>query len=250
MGRQADVEAVTAVLDHDTGIIEMAVRGRWNRQVWLESYRMINKCLAGHPAGLVLDLSAFEDPRGASTSLWLTAAAQGERMEPPVPVVACMASPQLAVGLRHMPGYASIRSARTAITSHRTTTSQVRLQLHPRPSSAATARQLVTAACEEWGMPLLLPRARLVATELVGNAVVHAGTPIDVVISHRGQVRRPVTRRSPYLHLAVYDRSPRMPATGDGRGHGMRIITAAVQGWGALPTREGKVVWAMLREQD
>jgi hypothetical protein len=235
-------------VDHDTGIIQLSVRGSWNRQVWLESYRMLNKCLAGHPAGLVLDLSAFEDPRAGSTSLWLTAAAQGQRMEPPVPVVTCMAAANLSAGLARLPGFASIRSAHTAITSHRTMTSQVRLQLPPRPSAAASARQLVTAACEEWGMPRLLPRARLVATEMINNAVRHAGTEIEAVISHRGQVRRPVSRRGTYLHLAVYDRDPRMPEPAGGRG--LHIIRVASQGWGALPTRDGKVVWALLREQD
>ncbi|MEV4347048.1 ATP-binding protein [Actinoplanes sp. NPDC049596] len=248
MGRQEDDSAVTAVVDHDTGIVELSVRGRWNRQIWLESYRMLNKCLAGHPAGLVLDLSAFEDPRAGSTSLWLTAAAQGERMEPPVPVVTCLVAPNLTAGLARMPRFASIRSARTAITSHRTMTSQVRLQLQPQPSASAGARQLVTAACEEWGMPMLLPRARLVATELVTNAVRHAGTEIDVVISHRGHLRRPISRRTTYLHLAVYDRNPTLPEPNGGRG--LHIIRIATQGWGALPTREGKVVWALLREQD
>ena len=261
--------SVSAVMDHENGVIEVSVEGRWGRRSRLtESHlavsRTVRKCLAEHPAGLILALDRLQDLRAASAPLWLTTAAQGREMEPWVPVVACL-SPGTPLAGRigrldprgNLPVFPSARLAMTSITSHRPQTSQVRLHLQPRLRAAATARQLVTAACEEWHMPLVLPRARLVVSELVANAVEHAGTPIDVVVSHRGPVHRTTPRgSSPRLHLAVYDRDPRMPQPQPvigqppgARGRGLRIVSVATESWGVLPTRDGKVVWAMLREQ-
>ena len=268
-GEGASDMVVTAVMDHETGIIELAVKGRWERHSWLdhdrlEAGRVVRKCLAEHPPGLVLGLDHLDDSRADSASLWLTTASQGRRMEPPVPVVACVTPDSPLAGklgrmdARHLlPVFPTRRLALTSIASHRPQTSQVRLELQPHVGAAATARQLVAAACEEWHMPLLLPRARLIVSELVANGVEHAGTTIDVVVSHRGTVRRTAGHRDrPYLHLAVYDRNSRIPqavppagGTPGGRGRGLRIVSVASDGWGILPTHEGKVVWAMLREE-
>ncbi|WUJ12171.1 ATP-binding protein [Actinoplanes sp. NBC_00393] len=245
---------VAAVMDHETGIIELTVNGQWDRGLGYTAYRTAQKCLAEHPAGLALDLLNLHDPRSASAPLWMTVAAQGGRLHPPVPVVACLPPTARLAGRldrigagRHLSMFSTVGLARTAITSHRPTTSQVRLQLPPVPASVANARQIVGAACTEWGMTALLPRARLVVSELVTNAVVHVGSPIDVVISHRGTLRRAASRGATSLHLAVYDHDPRMPPP-SGNGKGLRLVTVASQAWGVLPTRVGKVVWAILRE--
>jgi hypothetical protein len=147
----------------------------------------------------------------------------------------------------HLSLFSTVGLARTAITSHRPTTSQVRLQLPPVPASVAHARQIVSAACAEWHMDAVRPRALLVVSELVANAVLHVGGPIDVVISHRGTLRRAATRRATSLPLAVYDKDVRMPPP-SGSGMGLRLVSVASQAWGVLPARDGKVVWAILRE--
>ncbi|MDI6104754.1 ATP-binding protein [Actinoplanes sp. NEAU-A12] len=98
-------------------------------------------------------------------------------------------------------------------------------------------------------MPSVIDRARLVAAELVANAVEHAGTDIVLVVS----------RRDTGVHLAVSDGDTELPhlarpgdaePTGDdrSRGLGVRIVDAATSVWGALPTSGGKVVWAILRK--
>ncbi|MEU4427990.1 ATP-binding protein [Actinoplanes sp. NPDC024001] len=245
---------VTALLDHESGIIELTVHGRWSHRLCTTLYRTVQKCLAEHPTALVLDLSGLHDPHAASAPFWLTVAAQGRRLQPTVPVVACLPRTNRLSGrldrlgvTRDLPIFATLRLAHTAVTSHRPTTSRVRLQLPPVPTSVRNARQIVTAACTEWGMPGLLPRALLVVSELVANAVVHVGSPIDVVISHRGTLRRAATRGSTSLHLAVHDEDHRMPPS-RGTGLGLRLVTVASYSWGVLPTRQGKVVWAILRE--
>jgi anti-sigma regulatory factor (Ser/Thr protein kinase) len=245
--------SVTAVVDDETWVVEFTVRGSWGRPLWLTAFNLLNKCLAHHPAGLLLDLRGLLDPGAISAPLWLTAATHGLRMEPAVGVAACLpARTDLAVRLgggiagQLVPAFPTVPLARSFLTSHRPRMDRVRLHLPPDSAAAARARHMVTAVCEEWGMGSLVPRARLVVSELVVNAAEHAGTPIDVLISRRGQ--------GTYLHLAVLDGSRDHPVIRAGavdplteRGYGLHIVDAAVRGWGALPTHHGKMVWALLK---
>lgn len=247
---------VTAMADAGTGTIDLAVRGRWGHKVWLQSYETLAKCVAGHPDGIVIDLHHLQDRRGVSAPLWLTTRAQGARMQPPVPVVVTApATTALAVRLtrrgarRRVPVLPTLREAQAALAA-RDPADQLRLRLPPDATATVVAREAVTDACLRWNpVDLLLP-AQLVISELVANAAEHAGTPIGVHISRLGTAVRTFG-----LRLAVYDQDPRMPrhpargisAPPGQRGLGLRIVDAAAQAWGALPTRTGKVVWASLR---
>ncbi|WP_430782659.1 ATP-binding protein [Actinoplanes sp. G11-F43] len=244
--------SVAAVVDDETWVVDLTVRGTWERQLWLRTFGLINECLAHHPAGLLLDLRGLHDPGAISAPLWVTAATTGDRMDPPVRIAACPPpGTDLATRLdghtarRLVPAFATVPLARSFLASRRPMLDRVRLHLPPTNGAAAGARHVVTLACEEWGMHPHLARARLVVSELVLNAAEHAGTPIDVLISRRG--------RGTWLHLAVIDGStepPRMrpePVEVFGeRGYGLRIVDAAVHTWGALPTRTGKMVWALI----
>ncbi|HET8683625.1 MAG TPA: ATP-binding protein, partial [Micromonosporaceae bacterium] len=62
-------------------------------------------------------------------------------------------------------------------------TSKVRERFPPEPQSLAAARAMAAAACARWQVPERpTGRVQVVLTELVGNAVRHAGTPIEVVL--------------------------------------------------------------------
>jgi anti-sigma regulatory factor (Ser/Thr protein kinase) len=94
-------------------------------------------------------------------------------------------------------------------------------------------------------------RAQIVTTELVANALRHAGTRMELT----------VTLRQRCLHLSVRDgngSAPRLREAGceiedeaeseiAAGGRGLRIVEALAAGWGSTPTRNGKVVWATLR---
>jgi anti-sigma regulatory factor (Ser/Thr protein kinase) len=83
-------------------------------------------------------------------------------------------------------------------------------------------------------------------SELVANAVEHAGTDIWASVSRRGTG----------LHLAVSDGVTRLPEMQDPvaaamkkerlseRGRGLRLVHFGAAAWGAMPVRGGKVVWA------
>jgi hypothetical protein len=94
-----------------------------------------------------------------------------------------------------------------------------------------------------WGLTDLLPAGQLIISELCANVVVHAGTPLTVVL----------IRSQTALHIVVRDRvgtPPTLgpPATDPTRvsGRGLHLVQQLSAGWGCCPTAEGKAVWAML----
>jgi anti-sigma regulatory factor (Ser/Thr protein kinase) len=178
-------------------------------------------------------------------------------MEPPVQLALCV-PPQLPLAdrmqrigaRRFLPVYAKVRQARVAIASRLPLTERVSVTLRPDPEAPSIARNLVGDACLAWNLPALLHPSRLVMSELVTNAVEHAGTEMTVVVSQRGTC----------LHLSVSDgvstppaliqlARPRRGMPLDERGRGLRMVSAAAVVWGSLPTRTGKVVWATLQDR-
>jgi|tagenome__1003787_1003787.scaffolds.fasta_scaffold20888764_2 anti-sigma regulatory factor (Ser/Thr protein kinase) len=116
-----------------------------------------------------------------------------------------------------------------------------RVSLTAQPQAPRAARELVAAACAEWGCSHLVPTATLVASELATNAVVHAGTELEVSISRCG----------PQIRVAVRDHSDQAPTPlvvepDAPTGRGMLLVEALSTSWGVLLTRGGKVVWAVL----
>jgi CheY-like chemotaxis protein/anti-sigma regulatory factor (Ser/Thr protein kinase) len=112
-----------------------------------------------------------------------------------------------------------------------------------RPSDVATARQLVHRRCTAWGCGgPASDDASAVVSELVSNAVLHAGT--GCVLSLRF--------RPPTLRLEVEDLGPGMPdvqftGIGDEHGRGLLLVNALCAAWGAEPAPGGgKRVWAEL----
>ena len=80
--------------------------------------------------------------------------------------------------------------------------------------------------------------AALLTSELVTNAVVHAGTVFEVAMTiDNGRVL-----------VAVVDRSTRLPqptpvATDATTGRGLGLVDAIASAWGAELTADGKIVW-------
>lgn len=106
------------------------------------------------------------------------------------------------------------------------------------------ARALVARAGQNWRLSLdVVQVAQLIVTELVSNAVMHAGTPMEFSVVLRGE----------NLHLAVADGSARQPRRDvidterSERGRGLQVVDAVARSWGCVPTPDGKVVWATVR---
>ncbi|POM22725.1 hypothetical protein BTM25_49290 [Actinomadura rubteroloni] len=104
---------------------------------------------------------------------------------------------------------------------------------------ARVARETVGSALRAWGLPDLADDAELVASELVTNALRHAGTATVAV-----------TRRPGAVTLEVTDDDPDPPRAADPdplgtSGRGLIIVAALAAGWGWRPVEPvGKCVWA------
>ena len=116
-----------------------------------------------------------------------------------------------------------------------------RLRLEPVPSSVAEARRLVRRALTEAGHDELVEAAELATSELVTNALVHAGTHIDLAVMVRaGGVRVEIVDGSAHLP------TERAYGTAAGTGRGLIMVDQLVDDWGMTRRQvglPGKVVW-------
>ena len=120
---------------------------------------------------------------------------------------------------------------------------RLRESLPPLPESVAKARLLVRSAMRDAGWHEdLVEDAQLAVSELVTNAVVHAGTLIGVSVSVGLDLVR----------VGVTDGSPNLPRTRDyastaGTGRGLHLLAGLVTAWGVAShpeqAEEGKTVW-------
>lgn len=118
------------------------------------------------------------------------------------------------------------------------------LELPAAPSSVGDARRFVGAALVALDAVAVSEVAALLTSELVTNAVVHAGGPLRVSVrGHAGTVR-----------IAVVDSSTARPnrrqATDSAvTGRGLSLVTELAERWGVEPLAEGrgKEVWFELR---
>ncbi|CAA9334155.1 MAG: hypothetical protein AVDCRST_MAG72-423 [uncultured Nocardioidaceae bacterium] len=116
-----------------------------------------------------------------------------------------------------------------------------RVRLPPRPTSVGRARKLVRRSLSNVGRSDLTEAAELLVSEVVTNALVHAGTPIDVALSLQDDgVRVEVADGSPHLP----SRRSYGPAAGTGRG--LMMLEQLVDDWGVVAEGDGKTVWFQL----
>jgi anti-sigma regulatory factor (Ser/Thr protein kinase) len=104
------------------------------------------------------------------------------------------------------------------------------------------ARSFVGETVAAWTIGACDEDIRLVTSELVANAVVHARTPFTVGVSWTGNiVLIEVTDGSKVFSLRKHHTSG-LPG-----GLGLLLVQALSMRWGWDATRQGKTVWAILR---
>ena len=107
------------------------------------------------------------------------------------------------------------------------------------------ARDFLAATCSEWRAEQFVETGSLVVSELVSNAVLHAGTDLAVDLEFTGA----------RLTMRVHDRSPALPEPAVARpsgagGHGLEIVAQIAESWGVDPDPGGgKNVWCVLRAE-
>ncbi|MFE9427412.1 ATP-binding protein [Kitasatospora sp. NPDC006697] len=119
-----------------------------------------------------------------------------------------------------------------------------RLMLAGVPKPVSRAKAFTAQALADWSEPGYAGEAAqdvlLLVAELVANAVMHAGGPLELALrASEGTLRVEVSDSSPVLPAA---REPHLP--GVPGGHGLFIVQRTARRWGAEPHGRGKTVWA------
>ncbi|HVM27483.1 MAG TPA: SpoIIE family protein phosphatase [Mycobacteriales bacterium] len=116
--------------------------------------------------------------------------------------------------------------------------------LPPDGTSPRLARSHVRQVLTEAGHEALVDDALLMVTELVTNAVVHAGTVVQVdVVADAGGVRIEIGDLSPGGTPVVRDDADSSTREG---GRGMFLLDALAEEWGTRHSRDGKSIWFRL----
>jgi anti-sigma regulatory factor (Ser/Thr protein kinase) len=114
-----------------------------------------------------------------------------------------------------------------------------RTTLTPEAESAAVARAFVTETLLLWGAERMLESATLLTSELVTNAVLYAGSDIQLIVRQSGRrIRVEVRDGNPQVPVR------RFPTEESVSGRGLALVEALAAAWGVdrVP-HDGKTVW-------
>ncbi len=117
--------------------------------------------------------------------------------------------------------------------------------LTPEPQSAPRARAVVREVLRGSRIESVLDAAELCVSELVTNAVLHAGTQIQLEVRYAASIVR----------LSVRDQSPNVPVLvrhtrTASTGRGLAMVAAVADAWGIdQHDGRGKTVWCELTER-
>ncbi|MFJ1753452.1 SpoIIE family protein phosphatase [Kitasatospora sp. NPDC088134] len=111
------------------------------------------------------------------------------------------------------------------------------LPLSGDPALLRHARDFTRRTLAGWGLESLVEPVVLLTGEILANALLHAGSPLQLRVF-----------RGPLLTVEVSDadsREPRLRPAGaqDEGGRGMLLVNELAHRWGSRATRDGKVVW-------
>ncbi|HEX6681537.1 MAG TPA: ATP-binding protein [Candidatus Limnocylindrales bacterium] len=245
-----------------TDVFSYSVAQNWHDGVWVATLSgnldlathpvirtVVEKCIADHPAAIVIDL---HDTGGQGKLLLSVLATErrraGKQMIPLVYTAgeALYAQVQASPLHRFVDVYPTLNEA-LGQARHGHANPWLHLCLEPGPLTSSLARNEVGTACLAWGLHHMLHPARVVVSELVSNAIQHTGSAVEVTASVAGNL----------LRIRVHDRSPEPPvlldpappdtrAPLDLRGQGLQLVASYAKAWGYTPTAEGKIVWATL----
>ncbi|MGC5052212.1 ATP-binding protein [Micromonospora sp. DT48] len=229
---------------HDGAPAVVRLTGTLDITSMRQAYAFLEECLDRQPDALVVDLTGLAVRDHLAVSVFAAVARRAAGW-PVVPLVLCAPHPDAAalladstacrvLAVRDSCDEASRVADASAVT-------RLRLRLDPVATACRRARELVTDACARWNLPEAVGPASVVLSELVGNVVRHAGTPMQVT----------VTLHRPWLHLAVVDSSsavvrPSKAGQRDEGGRGLLLVRELADRWGSAPAGDGKAVWATL----
>ncbi len=202
----------------------------------------VRQALAQEPRGVVVDLSAAPELTGAALTSLSSLAARPSGW-PRASVAFCPSRSDIVAGLAGM----SVHTDRDDAARHiddRSDAVRERVDLTHSLDSPAQARAIVVACTERFGLEDVCDDLTLVVSEMVTNAVRHAGPPVALEIQADPDS----------VFVAVNDGSPIRPqlrlADDDAEGgRGLLLVDLLCVEHGVRPDPSGKTVWAVLRRQ-
>jgi anti-sigma regulatory factor (Ser/Thr protein kinase) len=127
------------------------------------------------------------------------------------------------------------------------TTAERSLSLPPELSSVRRGRLFAREVVTEWGLESLADDVQLGVSELITNAVRHAGTDVLLTLRRDTVVTVEVRDADPDLRHPAPLNQPDLLATS---GRGLHIVAAVSQDWGVTSRPDGKAVWFTLALPD
>jgi len=115
------------------------------------------------------------------------------------------------------------------------------VQLMPHPKCVRVARRFCALTLEHFGLGCCVETARLLVSELVTNAVLHAHTPIGLRLEVCGDELR-IEVRDGFAEMTTTPRVVDVRELPEA-GRGLQVVAALGGRWGWERTRAGKVVW-------
>ncbi|WP_461064173.1 SpoIIE family protein phosphatase [Streptomyces pseudoechinosporeus] len=126
-------------------------------------------------------------------------------------------------------------------------TARAAASFDPVGRSVATARSFVRDTLQGWGFADIVDDAVVLTSELVTNAVVHAGTSADVLcLRTEDGVRIEVADRYPEREIPLQAAAVNMGSPDREGGRGLQLCAALAAGWGVEYTPTHKQVWFQL----
>ncbi|PSJ24319.1 PAS domain S-box protein [Streptosporangium nondiastaticum] len=126
-------------------------------------------------------------------------------------------------------------------------TARAAATFEPVGRSVASARAFVRDTLQGWGHPDIIDDAVVLTSELVTNAVVHAGTAADVLCMRTGTgVRVEVADRYPEREVPLQSSARRIGGVDREGGRGLLLCAALATRWGVEYTPTHKQVWFQL----
>lgn len=123
-------------------------------------------------------------------------------------------------------------------------TARAAASFEPVGRSVATARSFVRDTLQGWGFADIVDDAVVLTSELVTNAVVHAGTSADVLCLRSDEgVRIEVADRYPEREIPLQGHPVNMGSPDREGGRGLQLCAALAGRWGVDYTPTQKQVW-------
>ncbi len=207
------------------------------------------KAATEQPAAVLVDVDGLDVPAPSAWTVltrahWLVSAWPG------VPICVVATDPDVnatlkAIGIsRYVPTFGTRMAAAAAIAD-----STVLHHYWPRvvkdlprhPASIGIAREFIRQSLVEWSHPEYIERVEAIATELIRNVSAHTTSAPQLWLE----------LKKTGLTVAVADHSPqpavlRKPTGGAYARSGLGVVSRLSRVWGSHPSREGKVVWAVI----